>query len=158
MPHHETIALSGIIQHVFAHRFTLDANGKVYLADLTPKGADAFPLANGLKVQLEGEQRPSEIKVTLISAAGQQPVQIHHNKPHHAPGHRPKHGGDYDSALIAALKDRGWEMRGEPKRKPKHVELLARRGEGPWTELHVDFSGTIYKEKAPDAEKWGQMV
>ncbi len=42
MPHHETVALTGTIEHVFAHRFTLMANGKAHLADLTPKGLEAL--------------------------------------------------------------------------------------------------------------------
>ena len=74
MPHHDTTALSGIIQHVFAHRFTLEADGAVHLADLGPKGAQAFPLAAGLRVTLEGERRPSEIKVARICAEGREAV------------------------------------------------------------------------------------
>ncbi len=88
MPHHNTTALSGIIKHVFAHRFTLEAEGQTHLADLGPKGAQAFPLLSGLAVSLEGERRPSEIKVTRIETAGREPVQIEHKKPNHAPGHQ----------------------------------------------------------------------
>lgn len=61
MPHHDTTALSGVIQHVFAHRFTVEAGGGTHLADLGPKGAEAFPLVAGLHVDIEGERRPSEI-------------------------------------------------------------------------------------------------
>jgi hypothetical protein len=32
--------------------------------------------------------------------------------------------------------------------------VLARKAGGAWTELHVDFGGAIYKEKAADAAKW----
>ncbi|MGX7707547.1 hypothetical protein [Methylobacterium sp. Gmos1] len=152
MPHHDTTALSGTIQHVFAHRFTLEADGAVHLADLGPKGAEAFPLAAGLRVTLEGERRPSEIKVARISAPGRAPVEIHHKKPHH-PG---KSDAAVDpAAALAAVTAAGWTPTGEPRRKPKHVEVLARRGDGAWTELHVDATGKIYKEKAPDADKWG---
>ncbi|WP_331293976.1 MULTISPECIES: hypothetical protein [Methylobacterium] len=68
MPLHETTALSGTIGQVFAHRFTIEADGETHLADLGPKGVDAFPIARGLQVTLEGERRPSEIKVTRIAA------------------------------------------------------------------------------------------
>ena len=53
------------------------------------------------------------------------------------------------------MKKDGWTPTGEPARKPKHFEVLARRKGGEWTELHVDFSGVIYKEKHADPEKWG---
>ena len=161
MPHHDTTALSGTIQHVFAHRFTLEADGAVHLADLGPKGAEAFPLAAGLQVTLEGERRPSEIKVARIAAEGRAPVEIHHKKPHH-PGKAksdPRSGAPVDpAAALAAVTAAGWTPTGEPRLKPKHVEVLARRDDGAWTELHVDASGAIYKEKAPDAAKWGAVL
>ena len=158
MPLHDTTALSGTIGHVFAHRFTIEADGQTHLADLGPKGADAFPLARGLRVTLEGERRPSEIKVTRISAAGRDPVEIHHKKPHHAPGSkrtdtRPDGPADPARALAAAAAA-GWTVTEAPRRKPKHFELLARRGTEAATELHVDFGGTIYKEKSADPAKW----
>ena len=154
MPHNETTALSGVIQHVFAHRFTLEADGSTHLADLGPKGAQAFPLTKGLAVELEGERRPSEIKVTRITAEGRAPVVIEHKKPNHGPGHvHPDLPADPARTLDAVARA-GWKPRDEPRRKPKHFEVLARRDGGPWTELHVDFAGTIYKEKAADADKW----
>lgn len=154
MPHSETTALSGIIQHVFAHRFTVEAEGKTHLADLGPKGAERFPLAPGLPVVVEGERRPSEIKVTLISTAGREPVRIEHKKPNHGPGHvHPDVPAD-PARVVAAARAAGWEPSGEPQRKPKHFEVLARRDGGAWTELHVDFAGTIYKHKPADAAKW----
>lgn len=154
MPHHDTTALSGVIQHVFAHRFTLDAEGQTHLADLGPKGAQAFPLAPGLAVSLEGERRPSEIKVTLISAEGREPVRIEHKKPNHGPGHaHPDVPADPDR-IRAAVAAEGWTLEGEPRQKPKHFEVLAHRGDGGPTELHVDFAGRIYKQKAADSAKW----
>ncbi len=157
MPHHDTTALSGTIQHVFAHRFTLEADGAVHLADLGPKGAEAFPVAAGLQVTLEGERRPSEIKVARIVAEGRAPVEIHHKKPHH-PGKARSDAPVDPASALAAVTAAGWTPAGEPLAKPKHVEVLARRGNGAWTELHVDAAGTITKEKAPDAGKWGAAL
>ncbi|MFH6786427.1 MULTISPECIES: hypothetical protein [Methylobacterium] len=156
MPHHDTTALSGTIQHVFSHRFTLEADGAVHLADLGPKGAEAFPLAAGLQVTLEGERRPSEIKVTRIAAPGREPVEIHHKKPHH-PG-KPRRDAVHPDLALAAVTAAGWTPAGAPLRKPKHAEVLARRGDGAWTELHVDAAGTITRETAPDTEKWGPAL
>lgn len=162
MPHHDTTALSGTIQHVFAHRFTLEVDGAVHLADLGPKGAEAFPLAAGLHVTLEGERRPSEIKVARIAAPGRAPVEIHHKKPNH-PGKTPRTGTPVDLrvdplAALAAVTAAGWTPTGEPRSKPRHVEVLARRGDGAWTELHVDAAGTVYRETTPDAAKWGAAL
>ena len=154
MPHHDTTALSGTIRHVFAHRFTIEDEDGTHLADLGPKGAQAFALATGLRVTVEGERRASEIKVTRISAEGREPVLIHHKKPHHAAGSaRPDLPADPALALAAATAA-GWTVLGTPRRKPKHVELLVRRGDGAATELHVDVDGAIYKEKPADPAKW----
>ncbi|KOX56957.1 hypothetical protein ADL19_10025 [Streptomyces purpurogeneiscleroticus] len=154
MPNNETIALSGMITHVFAHRFTLEADGATHLADLGPKGAEAFSLSPGLPVSLEGERRPSEIKVTRIETAGRAPVTIEHKKPNHAPGHKHANAPADVNVVLAAARKAGWETKGELRQKPKHFEVLARQGQGPWTELHIDFAGTIYKQKPADAEKW----
>lgn len=155
MPHNETIALKGTIEHVFGHRFTLEADGKTHLADLTPKGLEAFPLSEGLRVSLEGERRPSEIKVTRIAADGREPVRIEHKKPNHAPGHKHADVPADPARVLGTVRSDGWTSEGEPRRKPKHFEVLARKDGGPLTELHVDFAGTIYKRKPADAEKWG---
>ena len=152
MPNQEIVALTGTVQHVFAHRFTVETNGTVHLADLTPKGLERFPLSIGLPVTLEGERRPSEIKVTQIAAAGREPIRIEHKKPQHQP--KPDHTADPATAL-AAVSSAGWTVKGEPRRKPKHVEILARKGDGAWTELHVDYAGSVTKTKDADPDKWG---
>ncbi|PIK68947.1 hypothetical protein CS379_32330 [Methylobacterium frigidaeris] len=56
------------------------------------------------------------------------------------------------------FRDGGRRLPGAPRRRPKHVEVLARRGDGAWTELHVDVAGTINREKAPDADKCGAAL
>lgn len=155
MPHHEKIALSGVIEHVFAHRFTLLADGQPFLADLGPKGAEAFALTPGLAVTLEGEQRPSEIKVLRITRKGGKRVEIEHKKPHHGPAHRAgKHAEADPAAALDAVRRAGWEVSGDPQRHPRHFEVLARQDGGEWMELHVDFGGDIYKQKPAAAHKW----
>jgi hypothetical protein len=157
MPHNEKIALSGTIQHVFAHRFTLESEGRFHLADLGPKGAEAFRIDPGLAVTLEGERRPSEIKVTRIEAAGRAPVSIEHAKPNHRPGHKHPEGAADPHAVLSAARHAGWTPEGEPRRKPKHFEVLARKQGQDLTELHIDFAGTIYKQKPADMGKWAQQ-
>jgi len=154
MPHHEKVALAGVIEHVFAHRFTLICNEQAYLADLGPKGAEAFPLRQGQAVRLEGEQRPSEIKVARIARKGGPFVAVEHKKPHHGPKHAHADAPADAGIVLAAVKEAGWTVKGKPERKPKHFEVLARHDAGEWTELHVDFAGVIYKQKAADHGKW----
>jgi hypothetical protein len=55
-PNHSS--LTGSIQNVFAHRFTLQTSEGVVLADLTPHGGDKINLAVGDKVTIEGERKP----------------------------------------------------------------------------------------------------
>lgn len=154
MPHHEKVALVGVIEHVFAHRFTLICNEQAYLADLGSKGAEAFPLKQGQAVRLEGEQRPSEIKVARIARKGGPFVAVEHKKPHHGPKHAHADAPADAGIVLAAVKKAGWTVKGKPERKPKHFEVLARHDAGEWTELHVDFAGVIYKQKAADHGKW----
>lgn len=154
MPHHEKVALAGVIEHVFAHRFTVICKDQAYLADLGPKGAEAFPLKQGLAVRLEGEQRPSEIKVARITKKGGAFVAVEHKKPHHGPKHAHADAPADPGIVLTAVKKAGWVVKGKPERKPKHFEVLARHDAGEWTELHVDFAGVIYKQKAADHEKW----
>lgn len=159
MPHHERVTLSGVVEHVFAHRFTLVAGDTVHLADLGPKGAAAFAVEPGLSVRLEGELRPSEIKVSRIATSVGRYVEIDHPKPHHGPkakGAGPHHGPDTleVTQLLEAARHEGWTVTEDVERKPKHVELLGRRNGGDWMELHMAFDGTIYKEKPALSEKW----
>ncbi len=48
------------------------------------------------------------------------------------------------SAAIAAAEDEGYALVGEPKRKPKHFEIVGAK-DGARHELHVAFDGTIRK-------------
>jgi len=168
MPHHEIVALTGLIRNVFAHRFTVEVDGKVHLADLGPKGAEMFSLSEGLVISLKGEQRPSEIKVIEIAANGRAPVAIDHKKPHHGPGHGKGHHPPYQphhhdvdpKLALRAAEVAGWTPNGMPQRKPQHFEVLARQKKGPWAELHIDLDGGLYKVKAlpPNGGKWAQLI
>jgi hypothetical protein len=164
MPHHEVVTLTGIVRNVFAHRFTLEADGKVYLADLGPKGAEIFSLSEKLEISLKGEQRPSELKVIEIAAKGKTLVALHHEKPHHRPGHHAgRHPAPHDADPKLAVRSAeiaGWKPTGMPQRKPHHFEVLARQGNGPWAELHIDLDGSLYKVKAlpPGGGKWAQLI
>ncbi|MEG2805352.1 hypothetical protein [Stenotrophomonas sp.] len=103
---------------------------------------------------MEGEQRPSEIKVARIARKGGAFVELEHKKPHHGPKHHHPDAPADPRIVLAAVKKAGWTVSGEPERRPKHFEVVARQGAAAWTELHVDFLGTVYKEKPADPDKW----
>ncbi len=71
-----------------------------------------------MSVSLEGERRPSEIKVTRIAAGGREPVLIEHKKPHHAPGHKHADVPPDPARVFGAVKAEGWTARGDPTAKP----------------------------------------
>jgi hypothetical protein len=159
---HPIVHRNGKVSDIFAHRFILEtADGKC-LADLTPHGADAVKLKSGDEIVIEGEQKPSEVKVLKLERSGQIFVIAHkppkHEKPnHHKPGHhRPDHHREADASIAkTAVKNAGYEVIGEPRRKPKHFEILGKK-EKSYQELHVEFDGSIYKEKPIPAHdhKW----
>jgi hypothetical protein len=145
MPHHERVELSGTVGDVFAHRFVLEtADGKV-LADLGPKGAEKFRPKTGDRVQLEGESKPSEIKVHSITREGDEPVLIGHRKPMHEDAH--EHAFADPKIAVRAAEKAGYYVVGEAQRKPKHFELRARDAKGNMVELHIELDGHIRKEK-----------
>ena len=152
MPDQETVTFTGRVTDIFAHRFVLETSaGKRILADLGPKGADMFPLTHGRQVDLVGEMKASEVKVSGIAQTGQDLVAIGHKKNEH--GH-----GDPEAAA-RATKAAGFEMVGDPRRKPEHFEVLGRR-DGAYFECHVAFDGTIRKEKPVEATdgKWSSDI
>jgi translation initiation factor IF-1 len=145
---HNHHPLTGVVQNVFAHRFTLQTDDGVILADLTPHGAEKIKLSPGDQVTIEGEQKPSEIKVGRIKR-GDLTVTIDHPKKHDH-----DHEGD-PKAAVASARAAGFEVFGEPRRKPKHFEILGRQ-DGRLSELHVTLDGDIRHAKPVHADepKW----
>jgi hypothetical protein len=141
MPHHEYRTISGTITHIFHHRFVLRTGDGDVLADLSPKGSEQIALRLNDEVTIEGEMKPSELKVARLTRAGDT-IRIEHKpKPHK------EHGPPADPAVaVAAAQAAGFAILGQPRRKPKHFELLGRRN-GEFSELHVELDGHIRKMK-----------
>jgi len=155
MPDHHISTVSGKITHVFGHRFVVQTSHGAVLADVTPKGLEQFALHVGDDVSLSGEQKPSELKVTQFSRGGKTFAIEHRNKPHE---HHDRAPAEPRIALKAA-RAAGYETLGEPRRKPKHFEVLGRR-DRQLTELHIELDGHIRKEKpvAHDDPKWSEAA
>lgn len=145
--------VTGRIADVFGHRFIVETTaGARILADLGPKGLEAFPISEGLAIELEGEQKPSELKVSSIAVAGERPIAIEHGKKGHDEHVKPV-------VAVRAAEAAGFQPVGEARRKPKHFEILGRK-DGAYFECHVTFDGAIRKEKPVQAndEKWSSDI
>ena len=153
MPGHHHISVSGTVTAVFAHRFVVESAGVKHLADIGPEAVRLVDLREGDKVTVTGEQRPSEIKVTEIVKAGGAPIRIEHGKKH---DHHEPHAHRDPRAAIEAVTREGFEIIGEPRRKPKHLEILGRSAKGDVLEFHVELGGAIRKRKLADLHepKW----
>jgi hypothetical protein len=143
------LPLTGAVQNIFAHRFTLQTADGVVLADLTPRGAEKIKLIVGDKVTIVGERKPSEIKVDRIRR-GDLTVTIDHPRKHEDHDHEGN-----PNVAAASVRAAGFEIIGEPRRKPKHFEILGRQG-GALSELHVSLDGSIRHAKPVhvDDGKW----
>ena len=135
---------SGVVGDIFAHRFVLRTDNGAILADLGPKGAAMIDLKAGDYVTVEGEQKPSELTVRRLKR-GSESFALPHGEKH-------RHESDDADPAIAkrAAAEAGLRLVGEPRRKPKHFEVLGRDENGKLVELHVDLDGQVRKRRAAD--------
>jgi hypothetical protein len=157
MPHHERRSVTGTILYVFGHRFVVETKQGVLLADITPKGLEKLTLRAGDIVTIDGEMKPTELKVESFTRAGKTVV-IDHHKPHHHdddPHHHHDHPPADPAIAISAAQEAGFAVIGDPRRKPKHFEVLGKR-RGALSELHVALDGHIRKMRPVTASdpKW----
>lgn len=157
MSHEElTKALSGEVTDIFAHRFVLKtADGKV-LADLGPEGAEQVLLKEGGRVELEGELKPSEIKVHSIAKNGGPLILVHPPLKPHPHDHEEADPGP----ALKTAEANGFTVLGKPRSKPKHFEILGRDAAGDVVELHIELDGSLRKTRPvhEDDPKWGTDI
>jgi hypothetical protein len=90
---------------------------KSVLADLTPRGLEVVGLRTGDRVALEGEQKPSEIKVSKLERNGETFAISH--------GPHDTHEHEADAAIATkTAENAGYQVIGGPRREPKHFEVL----------------------------------
>src|SRR6185437_355530 len=99
-------------------------------------GADEVTLRVGDDVTLEGEMKPSELKVESFTCDGKT-VRIVHGKHHH---HHDHHGDANPDVALSSAREAGYTPVGLPRRKPKHYEVLGRKN-GHFLELHIELDG-----------------
>jgi hypothetical protein len=156
MPEHRHLTtIAGRVTHIFAHRFVVETETGAFLCDVGPKGAAAVSLRRGDSVVLSGEAKPSELKVRRFEGpdgriveiqAGETPAQL--SVPLEAA----------PEIVVRALEEAGLKLVGGLRRRPKHFEVLGRRGDGALVEAHVEFDGRIRKTKPADRtdSKWSK--
>lgn len=158
MPRHDKhaqIKVEGVITHVFAHRFVLKTGSETLLADLTPPGLEKVKIRVGDQVAIEGERKPSEIKLSKLQRDGET-FEIGQDP-------RPKHEHDHAPAdpvlAVEAAASAGYQVIGQVRRKPKHFEVLGKRG-AVFEELHIELDGAIRKTRRafPDDPKWRSEI
>ena len=134
-----TTKAAGTVWAVFGHRFAIEGADGRHLADLGPKGAEGVAPRVGDAVTVEGEKKPSEIKVARLTTA---------DGTVHAVTWPDKHAGSEGdpAAAITAAEAAGYRVTGEPERKPKHVEVPAEK-DGRAVRLHVARDGTVRAPK-----------
>jgi hypothetical protein len=59
--------------------------------------------------------------------------------------------------VVDAANKAGFKVLGEPRRKPKHFEVLGVK-QGEAVELHIELDGHIRKSKSVDREKWSSEL
>jgi len=141
----DTQKASGTVWAVFGHRFAIDGKDGRFLADLGPKGSEGIEIAVGDAVSVEGESKPSEIKVTSITLKGGVVHEVTWPKKPH--DDKAEQGPADPAVALSAVKAQGYVVEGEPKRKPKHFEIVGSK-DGIRHELHVELDGKIRKTKA----------
>jgi hypothetical protein len=153
MPKHQTnLKINGNVTHIFAHRFVVQTDTGPVLGDLTPRGREQITLKVGDRVTLEGEMKPSELKVVRLSRNGEKVVEFDHEK------RTEQHPEAEPGVALRSAEMAGFETLGTPRRKPKHFEVLARRN-GRISELHIELDGHIRKVKSDvDRDKWAEAM
>jgi hypothetical protein len=152
MPHHQIITITGRITHVFGHRFVVQTRHDTVLCDVTPKGLERIQFHVGDSVELEGEQKPSELKVARFTRDNTT-VAIEYKEKHH------QHEDADPADALRAARAAGFATRGEPRRKPRHFEVLGER-DARLIELHIELDGHIRKMKQVDRHdpKWAHAI
>jgi len=130
------VSVSGVVWGAFKHRFAIKTDSGKTLIDIGPKGAEKFDLSEGDRVEAKGEKKPSEVKVHSLKVGGKT------HKIDWPPKHGPKHDDASPDIAKRAVMDEGYDVAGEPERRPKHWEVQARRN-GRAYEIHVELDGAI---------------
>ncbi len=158
------VKMNGSVRDLFAHRFVLRTTDGCVLADLTPEGAERIQLLVGDEITIEGEKKPSEIKVRRIER-GEEVIELsdepqRQGKKHGKIRSEDESLGEDAASATRIVMEAGLTPIGKPRRKHKHFEILGREAGGNLVEWHIDRDGTIGKKKLveADSDKWSEEI
>jgi hypothetical protein len=138
------VKITGTVADVFAHRFVVQTSTVRVLADIGPKGAETIKIKQTDRVDIEGEQKPTEIKVQRISLNGGEMRET-------GPGSATN--PDFSPADATDLARRsGYEILGEPRPCKKHYEAVAKK-DGTTLEIDIHREGEIKVKRVVDADE-----
>ena len=125
----------------------LKTGSKSVLADLTPRGLEVVGLRIGDRVALEGEQKPSEIKVSKLERNGET----------FAIGHGPHDTREHEADPAIAIKlPRTPDIKLLEDRTANQSILRCWEKGAEFEELHIELDGDVRKTKrvSPHDHKW----
>ena len=121
MPHqekHPKVNAAGEITHVFGHRFVLKTASKPVLADLTPRGLEVVVSSSAIASPWKASRSRRKSKCPSLNATEKhlQSVMVRMTPANQA-----------DPAIATkTAENAGYQVIGEPRRKPKHFEVLGK--------------------------------
>ena len=126
------LELTGTVEDVFGHRFTMKTRDGKHLIDLGPEAGPGAAVQSGQQISVKGEQKPSEIKARRLRIADGAWQDVRSDA---------KDAPDIDDAHVTrVLEAAGYTDHGERTRKPKHVEVIASK-DGKRHKVHVHKDG-----------------
>jgi hypothetical protein len=139
---HKSVKASGTVTDLFGHRFIVQTPHGKLLADIGPKAAETITLRQHDHVELEGEQKPTEIKVHRLAIGTGKMRETHHHGPKHDKdhGHHDESFGPMEAAAMARAA--GYELIGDPQPHKKHFEAVATK-DGRTFDIHVHRDGRV---------------
>ena len=138
----EDLEISGTVTGVFGHRFVIRNEEGKWLANLGRKGR-AYTIFEEEKVVVKGRLKNFEIKVSEMKkdmGGHARNVKERDRVDTKVPGSDP-----HDA--IAAVEHLGYEIMGDPRRKPKHFVIRGRSSTGEMRKFDVNFDGVIRGQK-----------
>jgi hypothetical protein len=139
---HAPVKAAGTVTDVFGHRIVVQtATGKV-LADIGPKAAETIKVKQHDHVEIEGDQKPAEIKVRRIGIAGGQMYDTGHGGPKHDKQHRHGDAPFGPAEATAMARTAGYDLIGDARPNKRHFEAVATKG-GTKFEIHVHRDGRV---------------
>jgi hypothetical protein len=143
----EEVEISGTVIGVFAHRFLIQGVERKWLANIGRRSKSHVDLQDGDKVFVKGELRHSEIRVSEMQRDLGRLIHKSNEKAH---SHHKDHSYRDPREAVAVVEQLGFQVVGDPRRKPKHFVILGRSRTRAMRKFKVNFDGEVRGQKVAD--------